>query len=107
MPRMMRRSLANYTTFHISSGGLNDMAPFRLSGRQFGIFESRGICQNEPSYQTRPFIALFAGGLGPVALYEEQERCYRFMGPCYVQGLEDESACQALNGEESVEFTLI
>lgn len=93
---------------HFKWKDLNDMTPFRLSGTQFGIFESWGLYQNEPPYQTRPIIALFAGGPGPVALCEEGGGRYRFMGPCYVQGLEDESACQAfLDAEDSIEFALI
>jgi hypothetical protein len=86
---------------------LNDMAPFRLSGGQFGIFESDGIYQAEPPYQTRPIIALFAGGSGPVALCEEGGGRYRFMGPCYVEGLENDMHWEAfLEGKELEEFAL-
>lgn len=97
--------------YHFSSfkwRDLNDMAPFRLSGGQFGIFESDGIYQAEPPYQIKPIIALFAGGSGPVALCKEGEGHYRFMGPCHVQGLEDESQWEDfLEGKELEEFTLI
>ena len=98
--------MSNFSSFKWRD--LNDMAPFRLSGTQFGIFESRGLYQNEPPYQTRPIIALFPGGPGPVALCEDEEGRYRFMGPCYVQGLESESEWLAfLEDKELMEFALI
>lgn len=82
---------------------MNDMVPFRLRDGQFGMFE--GGMELYSGHEI--LIALFPGGPGPVALRAE-ETGFRFLGSCYVQGLEDEESWEAfLDGKESMEFPLI
>ena len=87
---------------HFKWRSLCDMVPFRLTGGQFGMMEL-----GMDMYQGRLCIVLFAGGPGPVALLREDDG-FRFRGPCYVQGLEDEASWLAyLDGRELDEFALI
>jgi hypothetical protein len=80
---------------------IHDMAPFRLSSGHFGMLEL-----DEDIYQGELLIVLFSGGPGPVALRRE-EGGYRYMGPCYVHGLAEDSWQAILDSEGSTEFALI
>ncbi|KAJ2983498.1 hypothetical protein NQ176_g657 [Zarea fungicola] len=86
---------------HFQWRNLFDMAPFRLSGGQFGVLEL-----SMELYGPNTVIAFFSGGVGPVVLLKEGDY-YRYMGSCYVQGLEDESSRQIfLEQGDVVEFAL-
>ncbi|KAJ2980232.1 hypothetical protein NQ176_g2764 [Zarea fungicola] len=86
---------------HFQWRNLYDMAPFRLSEGHFGILEL-----GMELYGPDTVIALFSGGVGPVVLLREGGY-YRYMGSCYVQGLEDETSRQLfLEQRDVVEFAL-